>query len=184
MSSAKKNHNKENLKEEIHIPDFSEAWKEMYFKTEAAWAEAFKELISTQTFVTLINKTLDQNLSNEKVNRQIMDKYMEMSPVPSKKDIARVAELVISLEEKIDGMEFQFNHVMSSMADSLLKIVDYQAGVKDELVNLRNDFTKLEKQIETLSKKDTVQEKTPKAVPEKEQKTTKKKTTSTKKTEQ
>lgn len=161
--------NKKNYKEEIHIPDFTEAWKEIYFKTEAAWAEAFKELISTQTFVTMINKTLDQNLSNEKVNRQIMDKYMEMSPVPSKKDIARVAELVISLEEKIDGLEFQFSRLMSSMADSLIKIVDHQAEVKGELESLRKDFTKLEKQIDTLNKKAKNAEK--------EAKATKKKTT-------
>lgn len=145
--------NKNNQKEEINIPDFTELWKEIYFKTEAAWAEIFKELISTQAFVNYLNKSLEGNLAYEKVLRQSIDKYMEKSPVPSKKDISRVAELVISLEEKIDGLEFQFNQTISNMADSLLKIVDYQASVKEEISSLRQDLNKLEKKIETMNKK-------------------------------
>lgn len=145
--------NKNNQKEEINIPDFTELWKEIYFKTEAAWAEIFKELISTQAFVNYLNKSLEGNLAYEKVLRQSIDKYMEKSPVPSKKDISRVAELVISLEEKIDGLEFQFNQTISNMADSLLKIVDYQASVKEEISSLRQDLNKLEKKLEIMNKK-------------------------------
>lgn len=161
MSQGNKNNSGANPKEEMHLPDFTELWKEMYFKNESAWAETFKELISTQTFVGIINKSLEQNLSYEKVVRQSIDKYMEMSPVPSKKDISRVAELVISLEEKIDGLEFQFNHTISNMADSLLKMVDYQANIKDELINMRQDLDKLEKKLDTVNKKLTAAGKEP-----------------------
>lgn len=160
---------KNNQKEEINVPDFTELWKEIYFNTEAAWAEIFKELISTQAFVSFLNKSLESNLAYEKITRQTVDKYMEMSPVPSKKDIARVAELVISLEEKFDGIEFQFNHTISNMADSLLKMVEYQATIRDELLNLRQDLNKLEKKLETVNKKITTLKK--------EERTTKKKTT-------
>jgi polyhydroxyalkanoic acid synthase PhaR subunit len=134
-----------NDKEKIHMPDFAELWKEMYFKTETAWADAFKELISTQTFVGIINKALEQNLSNENVTRQMVDKYMEISPVPSKKDIARVAELVISLEEKIDQLEYQFSQTMGKMADSLIKMADHQASLKEELHSLQQSLTKASK---------------------------------------
>lgn len=140
-------------KEEINMPDFTELWKEIYFKTEAAWAEIFKELISTQAFVSFLNKSLEANLAYEKVTRQTVDKYMEMSPLPSKKDIARVAELVISLEDKIDNLEFQFTQTISNMADSLLKLVDYQNNLKEEMLNLRQDLNKLEKKLETMNKK-------------------------------
>ncbi|HRX22264.1 MAG TPA: hypothetical protein P5273_11185 [Syntrophomonadaceae bacterium] len=142
-----------NDKEKIHMPDFAELWKEMYFKTETAWADAFKELISTQTFVGIINKALEQNLSNENVTRQMVDKYMEISPVPSKKDIARVAELVISLEEKIDQLEYQFSQTMGKMADSLIKMADHQASLKEELHSLQQSLTKVEKKLETVNKK-------------------------------
>ena len=149
----KANHDPGSSREEIHIPDFTEMWKEMYFKTESAWAEAFKEMISTQTFVGFIINSLDQHLSNEKVARQLVDKYMENSPVPSKKDISRVAELVISLEEKIDAVEFQFTQTMVSMADSLLKMADHQAAVKSELTSLRQDLSQIEKKLDSINKR-------------------------------
>lgn len=155
MSLESKNDKKKEEAEEIMMPDFTELWKEMYFKNEAAVVEAFKEFISTQTFVGFINNSLEQHLSYEKVLRQSIDKYMEMTPVPSKKDISRVAELVISLEEKIDVMEYQFSNTMDSITNSLIKMVDHQAGLKDEIISLRQDLTKLEKKVDNLNKKIT-----------------------------
>lgn len=169
MSLESKNDKKKEATDEIIMPDFTEIWKEMYFKNEAAIAEAFKDFISTQNFVGFLNKTLDQHLSYEKVIRQSIDKYMEMTPVPSKKDISRVAELVISLEEKIDVLEYQFSNTMDSITNSLIKMVDYQAGVKDEIASLRDDLTKLEKKVDNISKKITTLDK--------EKATAKKKTT-------
>lgn len=178
MSLDSKNNREKEEKDEIIVPNFTELWKEVYFKNEAAIAEAFKEFISTQTFVGFINKSLDQHLSYEKVIRQSIDKYMEVSPVPSKKDISRVAELVISLEEKIDVMEFQFSQTMDTMANSLIKMADYQAGVKEELASLRQDLSKMEKKIDNLTKKinaldkekTTAKKKAPKATKEEESK--------------
>ena len=96
------------VKNDIQIPDMAELWKEMYFTTEGDWAKTMKSFISTETFVAMLDKTLEQYLAMSKISRQQMDKFSEKGVVPSKKDIARVAELVISLEEKIDMMEFQF----------------------------------------------------------------------------
>ncbi len=140
-------------KDEVIIPDFTEMWKEMYFTNEAAIAEIFREFISTQTFVGFINKTLEQNLSYEKVMRETIDKYMELSPVPSKKDISRVAELVISLEEKVDEMEYQFSQTMDTMTDILTKMADHQVKVKEEVISLGERLNKVEKKMETINRK-------------------------------
>ncbi|HZK42921.1 MAG TPA: hypothetical protein VFC73_01385 [Syntrophomonadaceae bacterium] len=155
MSLDSKKDEKQKSEEKLNIPDFTEMWKEMYFRTESILADSFKDLISTQTFVEFINKSLDDQLSYEKVSRQAIDKYMEMSPVPSKKDIARVAELVISLEEKIDGLEFELTQNMGSIADSLLKMVDYQNESREEIASLRKDLNALTKKLETVNKKVT-----------------------------
>lgn len=140
-------------KDKVIMPDFTEMWKEMYFKNEAAMSDAFREFISTQTFVGFINQALEQNLSYEKILRQSIDKYMEMSPVPSKKDISRVAELVISLEEKIDEMEYQFSQTMATMTDILGKMVDSQAKVKEEVNALGEHLNKVEKKMDTINRK-------------------------------
>ena len=118
------------VKNDIQIPDLAELWKEMYFATEGDWAKTMKSFISTETFVAMLDKTLEQYLAMSKISRQQMDKISEKGIVPNKKDIARVAELVISLEEKIDMMEFQFFDNFNKMTDSVIKMVDFQNHFK------------------------------------------------------
>lgn len=139
--------------EEVFIPDFSELWKELYFRTEDAWSEAFREFISTKSFVQMMDHMLEQHLFYEKAARQQMDRYFEASPVPSKKDIARVAELVLSLEEKVDGLETQFGQALQSLADNLLKMVQHQENLHKELAGLRQENQSLSKKLEGMNKK-------------------------------
>lgn len=142
--------NDHDVQEKISIPDFSELWKELYFKTESAWAEAFREFISTKTFVNMMDNMLAQHLFNEKITRQNLERYFEATPMPSKKDIARVAELVISLEEKIDSLEIKSIQALQSMAESLIKMVDYQDTMQKELAALSQENQALHKRLDAL----------------------------------
>ncbi|SHG52971.1 polyhydroxyalkanoic acid synthase, PhaR subunit [Thermosyntropha lipolytica DSM 11003] len=149
-------------KEEIFMPDFSDVWKEMYFRMEEVWANAVKEVISTKTFVDYLDKVLEYNLNTEKLVRQSIDKYMEHAPVPSKKDVARVAELVISMEEKIDVLEFEFMRNLETMAESLLKMINLQEKMQTEIASLKEDIGFIKQRLETMEKKEEA-----KAEPEK-----------------
>jgi len=143
--------NEENEQEKTFVPDFSELWKEMYFKTETVWAKAFEEFIRTKSFVNMMDNTLAQYLSNEKNTRKFMEKYFESSPVPTKKDVARVAELVISLEEKIESIETKSIAALQSMAESLLKMADYQQEIKKEILELSKRQQIMQKRLDTVS---------------------------------
>ena len=138
------------VKNDIQIPDLAELWKEMYFATEGDWAKTMKSFISTETFVAMLDKTLEQYLAMSKISRQQMDKISEKGIVPNKKDIARVAELVISLEEKIDMMEFQFFDNFNKMTDSVIKMVDFQNHFKQELSSLKTELQEINRNIESL----------------------------------
>jgi len=138
------------VKNDIQIPDLAELWKEMYFATEGDWAKTMKSFISTETFVAMLDKTLEQYLAMSKISRQQMDKFSEKGIVPNKKDIARVAELVISLEEKIDMMEFQFFDNFNKMTDSVIKMVDFQNHFKQELSSLKTALQEINRNIESL----------------------------------
>lgn len=150
---SKEQTDKQTEREDIYIPDFSQLWKALYFKTEDAWADAFKKFVSTGTFVNFLDSILEQNLASEKVSRQILDKYFELVPVPSKKDIARVAELVISLEEKIDTIEFQVYQSFENMADSLIRMVEFQEHVNNEMILIKKDIEAVNKKLDNLNKK-------------------------------
>lgn len=137
----------------MFFPNLVELWKDMYFKSENALAEAFKKFVSTNTFVQMLNQTLEQNLSMEKVINQNMDKYFDSFPVPSKKDIARVAELVLSIEDKVDAIDFQLPHALTSLADNVLALAAVQEKVKQELEQVRVQLDQVNSTIDSLTQR-------------------------------
>lgn len=139
--------------DEVLMPDLASLWKELYFKTEAAWAAAFKDFVSTDTFVNMMSSTLDQYLAFEKIKRQNYEKYFELNPMASKKDIARVAELIISLEEKVDNLEFELVDNLRSMLDSLYKMLEVQEKYRGEIQSLNQELKTANKKIDNLNKK-------------------------------
>ena len=132
----------------IQMPDFAEVWKEMYFNNENDWARTLKGFIATETFVSLLDKTLEQYLNYNKVSRQQMEKLAEKGINPTKKDIARVAELVISIEEKIDMIEFQTFENFRKITDSLLKMADYQGKIKEEITSLKQEMVMINSKLD------------------------------------
>ncbi|WP_054694681.1 hypothetical protein [Syntrophomonas palmitatica] len=134
----------------IMMPDFIELWKEMYFKTEESWTNTTKELITTRNFIAMLDQIRDQYLSYHKVSEQNLDKYFKLNPVPSKRDLARVAELVIGLEDKIDQLDLQFASNINRITTSLIKLVDYQTALKDEIAALRQENTAISQKLDNL----------------------------------
>ncbi len=135
----------------IIFPDYLELWKEMYFKTEKALSESFNEYVSTATFSQMLNQTIEQQLSMEKINRQNSEKLLEYSIIPSKKDISRIAELVISVEEKVDALDYQLVDNVRRMADNMLSMVDtLQHNTTDTILtkSIDDKLVSLEKSIE------------------------------------
>ncbi len=153
--ARKINHSQDNGNN-IQMPDFAEVWKEMYFSNESDWARTLKGFIATETFVSLLDKTLEQYLAYNKVSRQQMEKLAEKGVNPTKKDIARVAELVISIEEKIDTIEFQTFENFRKITDSLLKMADYQGKIKEELASLKQEMALINSKLDKPEEKPKV----------------------------
>lgn len=153
IDDANKIIQEENAEEIIKFPDVVEMWKDIYFKTEESWADSVKEIITSQTFASFINQTREQYLNYEKVSRQSMDKFFENNPIPSKKDISRVAELIISLEDKVDDFEYHFTTNLNSMATSLIKFVDYQQNFREEIFDLKADVNGMNEKIDKIMEK-------------------------------
>jgi len=132
------------------MPDFVELWKEMYFKNEDAWTQAIKEFITTQTFVSVLDQVKDQLLNYHILSEQNLDNYYKVHPAPSKKDIARVAELVIGLEDKVDELDLQFSTNINRITGSLIKLVDFHANLKDEVKSLREENQAVQKRLDEI----------------------------------
>jgi predicted nucleic acid-binding Zn-ribbon protein len=92
-----------------------------------------------------------------------MDKYFERSAFPSKKDIARVAEMIISVEEKVEGLEDQLVDAVKSMANGMIAMAEAQKKSRDEIVALRKDIADLNEKLTPLDKDVIIASKEPRA---------------------
>jgi ribosomal protein L12E/L44/L45/RPP1/RPP2 len=79
-----------------------ETWRELYDANERAWSTALGEAMGSPEFADSSGKMLETMLAAQKSVRDNMRTYLESMNVPTREDIARLGELVVGLEEKID----------------------------------------------------------------------------------
>ncbi len=121
--------------------------RDMYAKAEEAWEQALKEMITSQTFLQILNPIRDYQRASEIINQQSVDKYLGKYPLPSEKDITRVAELIISLESKVDDFGDYYSDHINSMAASLIKTAERQSKIMEETRELMNDVAELKHHV-------------------------------------
>ena len=88
-----------------------EVWREMYDANERAWSTALEEAMGGPEFSESSGKLLETMLAAQKSVRNNMRTYLETMNVPTREDIARLGELVIGLEEKIDQLTDRFDAI-------------------------------------------------------------------------
>jgi len=124
MDNNTENNKDGTREEEMKFPNPYEIWKKMYFAAEDALSATVRESIKTQSFARMIDAMLDNYLTFLKLYTETTNKWAEAFPFATKYDVARVAELVVGLEEKVDNIELNFLEQMSRLANSLGKIAD------------------------------------------------------------
>lgn len=137
--------------QDIVIPNPYEIWKKMYFATEDATAASVRESIKTKGFAQALDTMLEAYLMNHKMMSDANKKYLEQSPFPSKADVARVAELVIGLEDKIDVLETGFVMQLSRGLKYLSIIAETMSNSDNKEIS--SQLTSMTKSIDQLSKK-------------------------------
>ncbi len=81
-----------------------ETWRQLYDANERAWSTALGEAMGSPEFADSSGKMLETMLAAQKSVRDNMRTYLETMNVPTREDIARLGELVVGLEEKIDQL--------------------------------------------------------------------------------
>lgn len=85
-------------------PDPYETWRQLYEANERAWTSALEQAMSSPEFNESSGKMLETMLAAQKSVRESMRTYLETMNVPTREDIARLGELVVGIEEKIDQL--------------------------------------------------------------------------------
>ncbi|MDH2879149.1 polyhydroxyalkanoic acid synthase subunit PhaR [Bacillus cytotoxicus] len=115
-----------------------QTWKEVYEKTETFWGKALNETIKTEEYSAWMGSVLDLNLFYQKMLNDVTKGYLEKVNIPTQEDIARVATLVINLENKVDNIE---------------EILEEKAETLGQPPTLKRDVTKVKQDIRTLENK-------------------------------
>ena len=83
-------------------PDPYETWRQLYEANERAWTNALEQAMTSPEFNESSGKMLETMLAAQKSVRESMRTYLETMNVPTREDIARLGELVVGIEEKVD----------------------------------------------------------------------------------
>ena len=92
-----------------------EVWRQLYETNERAWSAALEQAMGSPEFGESSGKLLETLLAAQKSSRDNMRVYLETMNVPTREDIARLGELVIGLEEKIDQLADRFDSIEGAL---------------------------------------------------------------------
>jgi polyhydroxyalkanoic acid synthase PhaR subunit len=79
-------------------------WKQWYEQNEKAWGRSVAQATGTEAFAEMQGKLLESFLAFQKTVRDASRAQLEALGLPTRDDIARLGEIVLGLEEKIDQL--------------------------------------------------------------------------------
>jgi hypothetical protein len=157
-----------------------QVWKRVYFSFEDSLTKTIRDSVTTDNFANSLDWILNSYLQYLKLQKDFVSRYMDESPFPSKHDVARVAELVVSLENKVDRLEEELDEKLTCIEDqssAVVARVDAQptgmntadfsrvftpamTAIKDmskRINDLEKAFKKLDANLETMSRRQQAQ---------------------------
>ena len=93
-----------------------EAWRKFYEANEQIWAKAAKDTTNTAQFAEMQGKMLETFLTFQRAARDGMNAQLATMNLPSRDDVARLGELILGLEEKIDAIDDRLAALESLLA--------------------------------------------------------------------
>jgi hypothetical protein len=129
-----------------------EVWREMYDANERAWSTALEQAMGTQEFGESSGKLLETMLAAQKSVRTSMRTFLETMNVPTREDIARLGELVVGVEEKIDQVVDRLDAIEEAVSDNLRTSLETMKTInvptREEIARLGVLVVGLEKKID------------------------------------
>ena len=93
------------LSRELLPSDIFTMFREWYEATSETWAKVVNDTIGTEQFIESASPFLESYATFYKSSRRANEEYFKNLQLPTRSDIARVAELIVNLEEKVDRID-------------------------------------------------------------------------------
>jgi len=79
-------------------------WRQWYEANQNAWGKGVADATGTEAFAEMQGKMLESLVAFQKTMRDMSRAGLEALDLPTREDIARLGEIVLGLEEKIDQL--------------------------------------------------------------------------------
>jgi polyhydroxyalkanoic acid synthase PhaR subunit len=125
--------------------------KQWYDATSETWSKAVGDMIGTEKFMEMASQFLESYASFTRTFSRASEAYFSRLQLATRSDIARVAELVINLEEKVDRLDNAFE----DFEDRYMQMTAGEAtsGVSSRLERVESNVAALPAAVESLEKR-------------------------------
>ena len=84
--------------------DLYAMWRQLYDANEKVWSQASNEFMDSPAFAQWQGRMLETFLGFQKALKDSATAQLQAANIPTRDDIARLGELILGLEEKIDQL--------------------------------------------------------------------------------
>ena len=116
-------------------------YKQWYDSISESWSKVVGDLIGTEEFTKASSEFLKNYLNFVKSSRRMNEEYFKNLQIPTLSDIARVAELIVLLEDKVDKIE----DAVEGLSDNF-----GQLATNESITSLAGRMDSLENQLTAL----------------------------------
>jgi polyhydroxyalkanoic acid synthase PhaR subunit len=136
----------------IQVPNPFELWKEAFLMTENMMTASLKKSVGTKSFASGVEIVLNSYLQYYKMYSEWSEDLVKKLPFATREDVSRIAELVISLEDKFDHLETDFFEYVSKEEDSKQTLINSMKNTEQEIISkMGQQYTELQSRIENLT---------------------------------
>ena len=129
-------------------PDPFQVLRQSYEQATEAWAQAVEQAISTEEFAASAGKVMERYTEMQEVLRKTSEAVAEQLHIPTKDDIARVAQLVINVERKVDDVSDQADALQRrDPADAVAGLAERLSTIEERTAGLAERFSTVEERI-------------------------------------
>ena len=120
-------------------------WKSLYDETEKAWHDVIQDTLGQESFAQNLGQVQASYLQFHEATSEWMNLYLKQTNLPTRDEIANVAQLVIQVENKVDALEETFEDMDASYNEQIVELKQSIASLDQKLDLVLQSLEKLQK---------------------------------------
>ena len=117
-------------------------FKQWYDASRETWAKIAEDIVGNEKFIEDASQFLESYTSYYAATRRANENYFRNLQLPTRSDLARVAEIIIALEEKVDHLDDALDDIEDGKS---------QVATKDVIRELEGRLSNIEKKLDSIS---------------------------------